>query len=353
MTVQLSWAISFKNKEGIWDLGILAECNIERSNKNLADTATIILPEADMNKVLRVQDAIGRGDEVEIQLGYDANLITEFIGYIKEITTNDSSLKIVCEDALFLFRKGVPDYFFGVKKMKKKKPKTGNNGDGENQTEEPPAVGKLTSVKEVAQYVINQIDKSFKLDCKYDLPYERFTIHQATGYDVLAKIQEETGADIFFDMKTKTLCIYPAYTRKTGETDYSMQKNVETSSLKYDSAEDRKVEITIESVGVDGKINSYTTGTTGGDKIIKKVGRLGDKSIKVIAHNEYKNRMQPGYDGTFDTLLIPYVEPGYTIAIDDDDYPYKNGLYYAESVTTNFSEAGGKRTITAGIKLSV
>lgn len=268
---QLNWDIAFKTKTGIWNLGILAECTIERSQKNLADTATIILPEAEFNKVLNVQEIIKRGDKVSLQLGYDNDLKNEFNGYVREITTNDSSIQIVCEDGLFLFRKGVKDAFFGTKKKKKKK-KDDDETDDDDKTS-----GKLTNVKEIVTYVINQIDSSWKLNCDYNIPYERFTIYQATGFDVLSKIQEETGADIYFDMTTKTLHIHPAYTRKTGEADYSMQHNIETSSLEYKSAEDRKVEVTIESVGVDGKTYSYTTGNAGGEKITKKSAGLASR----------------------------------------------------------------------------
>ena len=323
MYYQLNWDINFKNEKGDWKLGILAECEIEKSTKNLADFATIILPEVHYNKVLNIQEAIKRGDGVTIQLGYDDNLVTEFEGYIKEIVTNDSSLKIKCEDGLFLFRKGVPNKVF-----------------------------KPTNVKQLAQYLINSIDKSYKLVCDYNISYEKFTIYKATGLDVLAKIQEETGADIFFNMKNKELHIHPAYTQKTGEAFYSMQHNIETSSLEYKTAEDRKVEVTIESVGTDGKTVNYTTGTTGGEKITKKVGRMKKSAIKIIADNEYKNKMTPGYEGSFDAWLIPYVEPGYTIGIDDRDYPYKDDNYYCESVLTKFSESGGVRTITPSIKLS-
>ena len=147
--------------------------------------------------------------------------------------------------------------------------------------------------------------------------------------------------------------IHPAYTRKGGEADYSMQHNIENSSLNYKSAENRKVEVTVESVGLDGKTISHTTGTTGGEKITKKVGRMSKEAVKIIADNEHKNKMAPGYEGSFDAWLIPFVKPSYTIGIYDEDYPYKDGRYYAESVTTSFSESGGKRTITPGIKLSV
>lgn len=323
MEVQLNWDINFHNENGDWKLGILAECEIEKSTKNLADFATIVLPEVHYNKVLDIQESIKRGDEVTINLGYDDNMITEFEGYIKEIITNESSLKIKCEDGLFLFRKGVPNKEF-----------------------------KATDVKTLANYLISHIDKSYKLVCDYNISYEKFTIYKATGMDVLKKIQEETGADIFFLMSKKELHIHPAYTNKTGEAMYSMQHNIENSSLEYKTSEDRKVEVTIESVGTDGKTKTYTTGTTGGEKITKKVGRMKKEAIKVIADIEYKNRMSDGYEGSFDCWLIPYCEPGYTIAIDDHDYPYKDAFYYCESVTTKFSENGGVRTITPSIKLS-
>ncbi|SEG39492.1 hypothetical protein SAMN05421847_2190 [Halpernia humi] len=320
---QLNWDISFRNKEGIYNLGILAECQIEKSVKNLADFATIILPEADMNKVLRVQDFIKSGDEVKIRLGYDSDLSLEFEGFVKEIITEDSSLKISCEDGLFLFRKGIPNKEF-----------------------------KPATVKQIAQYVVQNINPGYKVVTDYDLVYDKFTIYQATGFDVLAKLQEETGADIYFDMKNKALHIHPAYLRKSGEADYSFQHNIETSSLEYKSAEFRKVEVTVESVGLDGKTISKTVGQTGGEKITKKVGRLSSNAVKIIADTEYKNRMAPGYEGTFDAWLIPYVEPSFTIGIYDDDYLYKDGRYYTESVVTNFSESGGKRTVTPAIKLS-
>lgn len=325
MHYQLNWDIVFINAQGNWGLGILAECIIEKSVKNLADIATIILPESDMNKVLRVQDHIQRGDQVRIRLGYDAELQPEFSGYVRQITTNDGSLNIECEDGLFLFRIGVPDKEF-----------------------------KPASVKKIAQYLIDNIDKSFTLVCDYDLPYDKFTIHKATGFDVLKKLQEETGADIFFDMRNKELHIHPAYAWKGGEADYSFQHNIEadSASLEYKSAEDRKVEVTVESVGLDGKTISTTVGTPGGEKITKKVGRMSAAAIKIIAETEHKNKMAPGYEGSFDSWLIPYVEPGFTIGIFDEDYEYKNGRYYCESVTTTFSESGGVRTITPGIKLS-
>lgn len=314
----MDWKVKFDN----YTLGLIAEIEIESSVNNLVDIATIILPEAVMNKVVDFQSKIKRGSFVSIELGYDGDLKTEFEGYVREITTNDSSLKIVCEDALFLFRKNVKDVEL-----------------------------KDTDIKKIAQLLIDQIDPSFTLNCDYIIPYEKFIIHQDTGYDVLKKLQEETRANIYFDTKNKTLHIHGQYLEKLGEVKYSMQHNVEKSSLEYITAIDKKVEVTIEGVDLKGKVTSYTTGTTGGEKITRKVGTIPQSGIKIMAETEYNNQMSDGYTGSFDAWLVPFVQPTYTAIIQDQDYPYKTGRYYVVSVKTNFSESGGVRTITPGIKL--
>lgn len=322
MNLEVMWNISFKTPTETWDLGVLAECRIEKSAKNLADRAIITLPEANFNKVLRIQDTISRGDQVMIKLGYrDLIWETEFSGYVKEIITNDNSLTIECEDALFLFRNGVKDRQF-----------------------------KPASISTIAQYLIGEINPDFELDCDYNIGYEKFTIYKATAYDVLAKIQEETGADIYFE--NKTLHIHPAYTRKGGEADFSPQCNIEKFNLEYKTAIDRKVEVTIESTGMDGKVKKYTVGQPGGEKVTKTVDRMSEQSIRMIADNEYKTRMSDGYEGSFESWLFPYVEPSFTIGIYDDDYPYKDGRYYVDAVTTVFSSEGIRRSVELGIKLS-
>lgn len=319
----LDWYIEFNNNGKRTQLALLAECDIISSVDNLTDTATIVLPEAVMNSVLNFEDKIKRGTEVLIKLGYDGKLETEFIGYIKEITNSDSSLKILCEDALFLFRVGVSDIEL-----------------------------KTTSVTEIAQYVINQIDGSFTLNCDYTINYEKFTIHQATGFDVLKKLQEETKANIYFDTQNKVLHIHPAYVEKGGEVFYSLQKNIENSSLEFNNKLDTKVEITVESTDVKGNVIKVTSGTTGGNKVTLKVGSMSKSSMQEIADAEVLKRSAASYEGSFDTWLVPFVKPTYSARIKDEEYLDKTAYYYVKTVNTNISEAGGKRTITPGIKLS-
>jgi hypothetical protein len=301
---------------------------INESVDTLADTAEISLPEMVMNEVLNIGDKIKRGSEVKIKLGYDETLVQEFVGYVQDIVTRDSSLKIICEDALFLFRVGVKNEEF-----------------------------KMTSIKNVAQRVISQVNPEYRLVIDGygdDVFFEKFVIHQATGYDVLKKLAEESKANIYFNTDKKELHIHPPYLEKGGDVTYSMQVNVESSSLEYKKAIDRKLEVTVEMVNSKGKVESYTTGTTGGDKVtVKAQSPLSQSAMESRANAELIRRSADGYEGSLTGWLVPVVKPTYSAKIIDEDYPDKTGKYYVIGVTTEFNSSGGKRTVKLGVKVGV
>jgi len=320
----INWAIKFKTKGTSYRLNMVSSIDIESSVDTLSDTAIITLPEAVMNQFLKIQDKVNRGTEVIIEAGYDGDLKTEFVGYVQDITINDSSLKIMCEDALFLFRKAVKNVEL-----------------------------KPTSLKKIAESIVNQIDSRFTVKCDYDIAYEKFVIHQATGYDVLKKLAEETKANIYFKTDKKELHIHAPYLEKGGNVVYSMQKNIEKSSLEFKKAIDRKVEITVESTNVKGKVEKFTAGNTGGDTVTLKVGSIAKADMQRIANAELLRRSADMYEGSIDTWLVPVVQPSYSAKIMDSDYPEKNGSYYVVGVNTTINESGAKRTVKMGVKLSV
>lgn len=320
MYYNLDWQIRFKTKDKKWRLGMLLEVEIEKSDENLADTAVITLPESLLNTPLQVKDKIGRGDEVEIKLGYNGDLKTEFVGFIQDIST-DGNLKIRCEDGLFLFRKEVKDIQM-----------------------------KGTSVKKIAEYLVQQIGGGYTVVCDFDIAYEKFVIHQATAYDVLKKLQEETKANIYFKTEKKELHIHAPFTEKGGYVIYCAQKNVEKSSLEYKKAIDRKFEVTVESVQKDGTIKTEKVGTTGGESVTIRTGAFSQSDIKKIANAELVKRSGDRYEGTIDTWLIPYVEPTYSAKYIDKDYPEQAGIYYVSGVTTRVSASGGVRTVKFGLR---
>ena len=323
----LDWKIEFDTNGKKYGLGTLGECEIVSSVDNLTDTATIVLPGFIMNERLQLQDQIKEGTEVKIDLGYNGSLKNEFTGFVKEIRNNDNSLKIICEDAYYLFRKSIKD--------KELKPAT---------------------LKDIASYLTQEIDPKYAVKCSYEIQYEKFTILQNKACDVLKKIQEETLANIYFDTEKKELHIHPPYTKKTGAVKYSMLQNIESSNLEYKNRKEESYEITVESTDLAGNVNKATVGNSEGDQTTINVGAMDQKSMETLAENALRIKTVPTYQGSFDAWLVPYVKPSFTATIADNDFAERNGkenqnvTYYVKSVTTSLSESGGKRTIEIGLK---
>ncbi len=321
---EIDWNIQFESKNNKkYQLALLSECEIIKSVDNLTDIATIVLPELIFNEPLQITNKIQRGSKVSIELGYDGDLRNEFNGFIKNMSVKDGSVKIICEDALYLFRTSVQDKYF-----------------------------KGTSVKQIAEYLAKEVEPSYQVECDYDITYEKFTIYQATAYDVLKKLKEETKANIFFDTLSKKLHIHQPYTHQTGKVRYSHQRNIETSNLEYVNTQDKNIEVTVECTSKTGKKQSCTVGTPGGKKVTMKGGYMNNKSLKLLAESTLKAKKRAKYKGDFSAWLIPYCEPCYTAIIEDEDYPENKGKYYISSVTTSIGTSGGIRKITPNNKLS-
>lgn len=298
------------------------DIKVTSSTVNFADTAIITMPETIMNRVIDYQKYLGVGDYIVIQMGYDEVYETEFEGYIEKMELDGNAIRVYCMDALFLFKKDIKDFQF-----------------------------KTASLKEIAEYVVSQIDSSYKVVCDFGITYEKFVIHNATGYDVLKKLQEETHANIYFRTDKKELHIHPAFLEKGGDVLYSMQHNVATSNLSYKRSRDNKLQVVVESTDIKGNVKRVVKGWEGGNTITIKVGPVLESDLDVIAENAFKARNRDQYEGTFTTWLIPFVQSSFSAKIVDSDYPENTSTHYVETVETSFSENGGVRTITLGVRL--
>lgn len=303
-------------------LGMLDKVEIHRSVELLADTATIVLPGSEYNKALDVESLIKRGDPVSISIGYEeTGLREEFRGWIQRISTDDGSITIECEDDLYKFRKSLPN-------------------------EELKAV----TLESLLKKVISGIGESYKLDCTYSWTYEKFVINTATGYDVLKKVQEESGADIY--LADDTLHVHAPAEAVGDDVFYNFSLNVEECDLTYRKAEDRKVQVVVKATMPDGTVKEIETGTTGGDKVEIRCATSDESSMRQRGETEVKRLSFDGYDGNITTWLIPYCKPGDMAELRDEDYPEKDGRYFVQAVTTEFSRDGGKRTVELGFRLS-
>ena len=311
----MSWNIRI----GGYRLKMVEKVSIKRSVELLADTATVTLPATVFNKTISIEDKIKVGDAVEIELGYNDDLKTEFKGYLKSIKTDGGSLTLELEDDIYLFRKSVKD-----EEMKD------------------------ASVKKILENICSQVG-GFSVSCDYDFTYDKFVINNATGYDVLKKIQDEASPNIY--LKDKVLHVHPQYAEIFGEARYDFSKNIERegTDLKYKSEDERKFLIVVEGTDETGATVSVEKGTTGGDKMTLKLPGVSSKSsLEQKAQSVLEQKVYTGYEGSFQTWLVPYVDAGYKVAITDPDYEVKNGTYYVISVETTFSKDGGVRKVTLG-----
>jgi hypothetical protein len=326
MTYELFYDVTVENESGEFGLFMIESISINKSIDNLADTAKISLPAYVFNKrIKRNMELLQRGNKIKIELGYKGvSEHTEFQGFIKEVHHGEEII-IECEDDLFMFRKRIPNKQF-----------------------------KPANVKQIADYICSQLGPEITIICDFDLPYEKFTIYEQTGLDVLLKIQESTGSNVFFKSKEKELHIRAKYTvmPSTKEVCFSPQRNVEGMKLEYVDTLDKKVQITIKGKGLDGKHREIQYGNISGDKFEFTMNNMPIESMKARAKMEFERSIKPGYSGSIDTWLIPYVEPGQTIWYEDEDFPEQAGEYLANSVETTFGRDGGKRTIQFGIRLS-
>lgn len=315
------YTMQYDIQVGDYRLGMLDKVEIHKSVEQLADTAVITLPASQYNNALRIEDKLKRGDGVVIKLGYEeTGMELEFEGWLQRISTDGGDIKLHCEDDLFLFRKEM-----------------------ENE------VLKNVTLETLLRKVIGSCAVAIGLDCSYSWTYEKFVINNATGYDVLKKVQEECGADIYLDDR---LHVHPPGEKVGEERFYDLSLNVEKEDLTYRRAEDKKVKVVVKALMPDGTVKEVETGSTGGEKIEVKCPTSDESSMRARGELEVKRRTFDGYEGSITGWLIPMCRPADSVTLRDRDYPYKDGTYFVTSVTTEFGKGGGSRKIDLGFRLS-
>lgn len=320
------YRITWDIRIGTFRLGMVESVTVKTSVEALTDTATIVLPGTVLNRALEIEDKVKVGDRVTIAFGYDGENREEFKGYVQCIKTDGGSLTIECEDDLWLMRKAVRD-------------KAWNNVD----------------VQTVLNYILSQVGVGIALNCDYTFSYEKFTISNANGLDVLKKIQEEAGPNIY--LADGVLHVHPKYTEIMGSAAYDFAKNIDRDGvdLEYKRADDVKVLVTVKGKTADGKEVKVEMGSTGGESVVKDFGTSVSNaaSLKAKAEEMLKEKGYEGYRGSFQGWLVPVCGAGYKVTLRDADYEYKDGTYYVLAVETSIGRTGGIRKIELGKKISI
>ncbi len=317
------FAMNFDITIGAYRLSMLESVTVKSSVENLADTAVIVLPGSAYNRALEIESLIGEGDPVSIRLGYDARgeeLPLEFEGFVRRIAADEGSIRIECEDAIRCFRKELKNVVLAD-----------------------------TTLEELLQHVVQEVG-GIDLACDYDFRYDKFAVYTMTGYDVLKKVQEETGANIY--LREKTLHVHPQHAPSGRKVVYDFAQNIEKSDLSYKDGREHAFLVTVEGTDAAGATVKATKGTPGGDTFTLRLPGVSDMAtLERRAEEAFKSRSRAGCEGSFTGWLVPSVAPGDTVELRDETYDTKTGSYYAVAVETSFSASGGSRKVTLGEKI--
>ncbi len=297
------------------------EVTIKRSIFDLAATATIKVP---VTAVLRRRDqpavsietakAINVGDPVTIALGYDGQLHTEFVGYVK-VKNLKTPFEIECEDAFWLTRS--------------------------------------QSVTHTGKTTLGKLLDKCGVGVGYAAPLalEDFPVDNKPASWVLGKLKTDYGLSVWFDMQGRLYASEP-YKVRGGAVGYRLRENtIDEDELKYHLAGD--VALTVKAVCYmrDGKKIEASIGTGGGEKIlyfydVESVGELA-----ALASAELRRHTYNGYSGRITTFLEPFAEPGMIADIEDRAYGERDGSYYIESTEVEFGTSGARRIVALGLKV--
>jgi hypothetical protein len=328
---------------GKFRFSVVNEVHVSKSIHGIADTAVIKVPSIasilEKDRVTRnvvIGKKIKDGDRVVVKLGYNGDMQTEFIGFVKRRNLN-MPLEIVCEGYSWLLRRNSITNFWST-----------------------------ITIMELLNVAISGINNEYQINvqCDVDIELCNISIENQSGFDIISNISKYTDGCVscFFVTPDTLWCglIYNAYAKgedvfKKGEVKYRLGYNiVKDNSLEQREKDENPVEV------------RYTKRLSSGERIFqtsdvfKKFSNTyskvlnqinGSNALKLLANEKAYQMNYSGYEGTINSFLQPFVQPGYLAHIVDNRYQERNGDYLVESTELEFGVNGARRTIEIGPKV--
>ncbi len=310
----------------------VSEYEAESTWKNLGDTATLKLygfvqvvgPDGlATGAVAKVEDLVQVGDAVEVMLGYDGELRSEFKGYVAEI-----KLKVPFEVRL-------EDEFFHLKRTPV------------NRT------WKATTLRKLLAELVPTVKLSSTVP---QLAIDSFRADRTTVAGVINKLKENYLVCAYF--RDGRLFVGLPYTEFSSATEidgatayYDFRQNVVEDDLSYKRQEDVRIKAkvvamhrngkktTVADVGdVDGEERTITLRTETTDKV----------ELRRMAQAELAKYKYDGYRGSLTGFGVPFALHSGVADLHDAVHPQRDGRYLVDSVKTTFGPGGFRRVVELG-----
>lgn len=294
--------------------------HIESGWKRLTDTATIIIARNviyfDKHKV---KETFRKGDSVKIELGYNGNYVTEFVGYISHVSA-DIPIIIKCEDEMYLLKK-IPV--------------------------------NVSLANASLESLLVTILPGYDIDAlAVEIGAQRHP--KTTVAKVLEYLKDEYS--LFTYMKGKQLVCGKIYADDSDQEPIKLhlERNVLNNDLNYKNKEDVLIRINAVSTLRNGDKIEITIGDeTGEERQLTYYGIEIKAELTKLAKEDLKKYKVDGFTGSVKCYGIPVINHGNKIELISDLYPDRNGLNYVEETIIDFSDtAEFRRKIQLGDKVT-
>lgn len=306
------------------------ECRIKKGIHSYVDTALIEVPatarlkQTDSTTVsVDTAKKFSRGDKVEIKLGYNGKLRTEFVGFVSRVNFT-SPCEIECEGYSYLLRQKPIHTTFAKGTSIRAVCELLTSGTGISLSNRIPDIklgSALRVVNESAAKVLDHIKQTLLLTVYFN------------------------GSELYVGLEE---------TEPKAQAKYKLGWNtIKDGGLKYHLAEEQKVKIVLKTPNSEGGKTIYTAGDPDGAVHEHVVPNIASQNLKAIAEDYLSKMKFTGFEGKITSLLWPYCEHGYSALVDDPRYSERNGNYFVPSVEVVYSTSGARRIVELSKKLSI
>ncbi|MEO1053910.1 MAG: hypothetical protein AAFX87_24955 [Bacteroidota bacterium] len=359
-----------------YEFDFVTDVNIKTSWKSLTDTCEITFPrnlrwEGGTRLVndSRTNPVLARGDKVTVELGYDDNLETAFVGYINKIYP-DAPVKIECEDKSWFLKYAAIDpdlYSLAVSNI----PIIG----GDLISYVLPVIPTVISLY-AGQAVTGQSRfQDFSLDFRVrtldnfgrrvKLGNYRFptgAVKQNTAYALLEEFKQYYSIYSWFREETlyvgwrDGIDVIDGLSIGRKEVDLHFQENIISHNLDYVHFDDHPLVVEAYGTPLAANIVNPLSPTMKGRAFLTNIGSgsarvkrldgyegLSGSDLAAVAERFRKVHRFTGYKGTLETFGERLINHGDVVALGDNRHPEREGTYLVCENNIRFGASSGYR----------
>ena len=317
--------LSCRIRLGKFTLEYINNVDINSDVDNLTDTCSITIPRALFFEGKPLREHLKRGDNILVELGYNGDLNTVFIGFIKSLKMG-TPLVVDCEDNMFLLKKVVV------------KPKTYSS---------------VTIKQLINEYLPAEIEREV-----LDFKLGNFAIKSETNLSKILDYISDTYKVRFFFRAGKFYATMPhTQAFKEGVTKrhtFQFGQNIISDNIEYQYKDDVNITVVAKSIQANNSVIEVREPNTGKEQEVRTFyfNNKNKSELQQLAKERLAFYKYDGLKGSFTAFGIPFVQVSDAVKLmDTQNEERHNKSYLVKSVKYSFGMNGYRQQIELSYKL--